>query len=449
MDISRDILSELPRRVLAALVCIIAILAAMSLSASRADAATIPTLGVYTGSGNLAGLNTFSSSLGARPGYVLDFLPGDSWNSIEQPNWYVNQWAASGATVVLSVPMIPSSGATLATGATGAYNPYWQTLAHNLLADGDGNGILRIGWEFNGTWFPWSIQNGNAANYAAYWRQIVTTMRAIAPGLRFDWCPNSGSSTVNGTALNPEAAYPGDAYVNYIGIDQYDQSYAANPSNAQNRFNGYVNQPYGLAWQRSFAATHNKQVSFPEWGLDTGGGGYDGGDSPAFITDMYNWFASSNLAYQIYFDFDTSTENHALTDFPNANATYHQLFTTDPTSSTTTTSSSSTSTPTTSTPPAPSTSTPSSTGSTSSTPTAGSTSTVSSTPSTSAGAPSTSTAHTTSGATAKSTKPAVTKRTHRARRVARTKAPLARTASAGSAKTKRHHRRAAHRHHAA
>ncbi len=394
MDISRDILSELPRRVLAALVCIIAILAAMSLSASRADAATIPTLGVYTGSGNLAGLNTFSSSLGARPGYVLDFLPGDSWNSIEQPNWYVNQWAASGATVVLSVPMIPSSGATLATGATGAYNPYWQTLAHNLLADGDGNGILRIGWEFNGTWFPWSIQNGNAANYAAYWRQIVTTMRAIAPGLRFDWCPNSGSSTVNGTALNPEAAYPGDAYVNYIGIDQYDQSYAANPSNAQNRFNGYVNQPYGLAWQRSFAATHNKQVSFPEWGLDTGGGGYDGGDSPAFITDMYNWFASSNLAYQIYFDFDTSTENHALTDFPNANATYHQLFTTT--------------------------------------------------------------------RTAKATTPVATAHVHRARSVAKTEAPLARAATASSAKTKRHHhrrhhhhrrpahhRRAAHRHHAA
>jgi hypothetical protein len=307
---------------------IVCSLGTSGLLTSQASAATLSpsTLGVYTGGGNAAGFTSFSSWLGQRPAYAMDFLPGGSWSEIEQPSWFLSQWAGTGAQVVLSVPMLPSSGATLAQGATGAYDSYFKTLALALVTGGDSNAILRLGWEMNGNWFPWSIENGNAANYAAYWRQIVTTMRAVSPGFRFDFTVNAGSSDVSGQLLNPEAAYPGNEYVNYIGIDVYDHSWVSNAGNTEARWAGYVNQSYGLAWQREFAAAHDKPVTFPEWGLDIGGGGTAGGDCPQFIQLMYNWMASSDTAYEVYFDFDTSSEEHALTNFPKAAALYRQLF---------------------------------------------------------------------------------------------------------------------------
>jgi hypothetical protein len=314
-------------RSLLLLVLVVCSLGASGLITSQASAASLPpsTLGVYVGGGNTAEVTSFASWLGERPAYALDYLPGESWSTIEQPSWILGQWGSIGESSVLSVPMLPASGATLAQGATGAYNSYFTTLARSLVANGDSNAILRLGWEMNGNWFPWSIENGNAANYAAYWRQIVTTMRSISPGFRFDFTVNDGSSSVSGQLLNPEAAYPGDEYVNYIGMDVYDTSWSA-ASNAEARWASSVNQSYGLAWQREFAAAHGKPVTFPEWGLDTGGGGYGGGDSPAFIQLMYSWMASSNMAYEVYFNFDTSNEKHALTDYPNAAALYKQLF---------------------------------------------------------------------------------------------------------------------------
>jgi hypothetical protein len=312
-------ISRLVRLVLASLLCVLGV---SSFIASRANAATVTssTLGVYVGGGNTSAFSSFSTWLGAKPSYVVDFLTDSSWSTIDNPSWTADQWANSGARLVLAVPMIPASGATLAAGATGAYNSYFRTLAQSLAADGAGNAIIRLGWEMNGSWFPWSIGNGNATNYATYWQQIVTTMRAVSPSFQFDWCPTNGSSTVNGTLLNPAAAYPGNAYVDYIGMDIYDQSWVSNASNEANRWQGYLTQPYGLQWQKSFAAQNGKPVSFPEWGLMEGGNG--GGDSPAFIQDMYNWMSQSNLAYQDYFDFSNST----LTDFPSSEALYQQLF---------------------------------------------------------------------------------------------------------------------------
>jgi hypothetical protein len=304
---------------LASLLCVLG-LSFLVTSAANAATVSTSTLGVYVGGGDISDFTGFSQWLGATPAYVLDYTDGSSWSTIDDPTWIVGQWAGSGAQPVLSVPMLPPSGATLAQGATGAYDSYFRTLAENLVADGDSNAILRLGWEMNGNWYPWSIQNGNAANYAAYWQQIVTTMRAVSPSFRFDWCPNSGSVSVNGVLLNPAAAYPGDRYVNYIGSDIYDKTSVTTAQNAAKRWHSYLTQPYGLEWQKNFAAAHDKQVTFPEWGLVEGSNG--GGDSPAFVQDMYNWMAHSNLAYESYWDYSSSS----LSDFPHSEALYKKLF---------------------------------------------------------------------------------------------------------------------------
>lgn len=256
----------------------------------------------------------------------VSFLSDSSWSAIDDPSAFVSQPAGSGAKLVLSVPMLPASGATLAQEASGAYNSYFRTLAQKLVAEGRGDAVIRLGWEMNGNWFPWSIQNGNASNFAAAWRQIVDTMRSV-PGqaFKFDFCLNNGSSSDGSGLLNPQNAYPGDSYVDYVGMDVYDQSWISNPSSETNRWNGYVTAPWGMQWQRQFAAAHGKPVSFPEWGLDSGGSGYGGGDSPQFIQHMFAWFQTSNLAYESYFDYNAPDGDHLLSHYPNAAAQYKTL----------------------------------------------------------------------------------------------------------------------------
>lgn len=348
-----------------------------ALSATAASAASpTATLGVYSGGGNKAGADSFGKWLGRTPTYAEDFIAGTNWSTIESPTWFLNQWKGSSYRLVLSVPMLPDSGATLVTGATGAYNSHWTKLAQTLVANGKSDATIRLGWEMNGDWYSWSIKNGTD-NYAAYWRHIVTTMRAVAPNLKFDFTANCGSSSVNGKPLDPAAAYPGDAYVDYIGLDYYDASWINDRKVAMSRWNANRDQKFGLAWHRDFAASHGKPMTFPEWGLSNRPDGYGGGDAPEFITEMTKWIAANNVAYHMYFEFDAPDGEHSLMEgaFPKSAARFRELYgpaaggDTTPTTPTPTTPTPTTPTPTTPTPTTPTPTTPTPTTPTPTTPT--------------------------------------------------------------------------------
>jgi hypothetical protein len=130
-----------------------------------------------------------------------------------------------------------------------------------------------------------------------------------------------------------DAANPGDAYVDTIGLDVYDQYWGPNPGDPEVRWNSYVTQPFGLAWHRDFARAHGKRMTFPEWGVITRSDGYGGGDDPAFIRHMYDWIAANDVAFSAYFEYDTAQAMSALMSggMPLSAATFQGLFgTTDP-----------------------------------------------------------------------------------------------------------------------
>ncbi len=61
-------------------------------------------------------------------------------------------------------------------------------------------------------------------------------MRSVAgENFRFEWNPDAGAFTQSGYSV--AAAYPGNAYVDVIGLDAYDQSWATpqTPTNAWNQ----------------------------------------------------------------------------------------------------------------------------------------------------------------------------------------------------------------------
>lgn len=283
------------RRLRLALVPFVAAIAFGGLAAPARAAVPADTLGTFRGAANVGGIQAYEAWRGRPVHRVLDFLADDDWGKIAAPTWWVNTWSASPyrTRLIYSVPLLPRTGGTLAQGARGDFNAHFRKLAQLLVAKGQGGVTLRLGWEFNGNWYRWNVGVPNGpANYAAYWRQIVTTMRAV-PGaaFKFDWCTNNGSVPYE---LNPENAYPGDAYVDYIAQDVYDQAWPAT-GNAATRWKQIRTKRYGLDWLVAFAAKHGKRVAVPEWGL-----GYDangGGDAPYFVARMHEWLAARNVAY--------------------------------------------------------------------------------------------------------------------------------------------------------
>jgi hypothetical protein len=285
-----------------------------------------PNLGVYAGPGSQSGVASFESATGSHVSWASDYLPGNNgfagMTSASALSWLLDDWDGSGCQLVLGVPIIPTSSSgtpagTLAGGAAGDYNSYYTTLAQTLVDAGDGGVTLRLGWEFDGGWFTWSVANdADALNFAAYWRQIVTTMRAVTgANFKFDWNPSGGATT---WPIND--AYPGDAYVDDVGLDRYDETWAT-PVTPQVAWNDLTTMQDGMNWLVSFGAAHDKPLTLPEWGESIRSDGHGVGDDPYFINQMKAWIDSHNVAFANYFNSDQPPSQYdALTDgkFPNA-----------------------------------------------------------------------------------------------------------------------------------
>jgi hypothetical protein len=87
--------------------------------------------------------------------------------------------------------------------------------------------FLRFNWEMNGNWFPWheGVNGNQAGESVRAWRHVHDIFTAVgASNVTWVWCPNieySGSTSL-------ASLYPGDAYVDWTGIDGYN--WGTNPA---------------------------------------------------------------------------------------------------------------------------------------------------------------------------------------------------------------------------
>ncbi len=282
-------------------------------------------LGAYAGEANPFGVAIFGLQTGTLPSYATDYLDkSDGWAGLDAAS-NIKAWSPTRYHLAIGVPILPGVG-TLAQGATGAYDQYFTILGENLVSDNEADAILRLGWEFNGNWFRWSVAtSADAANFVAYWRQIVTTMRAV-PGEKFKflWNPNAPSPTT----YTPDQAYPGDAYVDYVGTDVYDNFWGT-PFTPAAAWVHQLSQQWGLNWLAAFAAEHNKPIAIPEWSDEYRTDGHGLGDDPSFIDNMAYWFVTNHVAFANVFSYDSSaTYRNDLLDgtFPKALAEFRKDF---------------------------------------------------------------------------------------------------------------------------
>jgi hypothetical protein len=291
--------------------------------------------GVYCGGTSASCVQSFEAFRGTPVGIVGTFLPKTTWTDIEVPPWWPAIWrgTAYANKLVVSVPMLPDQGgATLQAGARGDYDEHFKATARNLVAAGFGNAWIRPGHELNGTWYRWSAQQDPQA-YAQYFRRIVLAMRSV-PGqsFHFDWNVAVGGDL----HMDATLAYPGDGFVDVIGEDVYDQKWQDPSATPDSRWASLVDPvgatAQGLEFWATFAKAHGKRLSFAEWGVVAKGasmsGGGAGGDDPAFIDHMHQWFGDHDVAYEIYFNQDAGDGAHRLDAgrFPLSAARYVALF---------------------------------------------------------------------------------------------------------------------------
>ena len=226
--------------------------------------------------------------------------------------------------------------------AAGLNRDFYRGLARRLVDTGYGNAIVRLAPEHDVAGVPWASAIDYEKFKAAY-RTVVDTMRSVAPDLEFDFNslrmnfgkgPNPGSKVTN--------AYPGDQWVDYIGVDVYDQGPVPDSIGVPaGRTCGWrdpqavfdtLTRP-SLDTALAFAIAHRKRISLPEWGLSGGGDkakGSCGGDNPTFIANIHSWLdgvPNANLGYASYFEGNPPHDGpHQLDYFPVARNAFRQHF---------------------------------------------------------------------------------------------------------------------------
>lgn len=268
-------------------------------------------LGVYLGNGEtgVARLPAFTKWLGREPDRVLDFLAYDSWASFESDaRWTCESWRGHGErpvvpAVTMSVPLTVQ-GTPLADVVAGAHDKTYLAVARDMVDNGWAAAVVRIGWEFNGSWMPWAASR-DPAGYVAAYRRVVALMRSV-PGERFtfDWCCSCGRN-----AIAPDTVYPGDDVVDIIGMDVYTRYYNPLEAVPALMWKSLRGTPFGLDWLLSYSGAHNKRISIPEWGTGewlVKDGGTGGGDNPEFIENMADFLQENHAAYSDYWDYRAS-----------------------------------------------------------------------------------------------------------------------------------------------
>ena len=322
-----------------------------SAAASPAAAGTTaqPAFGVYRwGAANKTGgakANVVYSQWLNRPlVWAEDFEPTDQWeNNIEGGGWQLGEWrdwkkALPGRRLVLSVPLLPGDwnrhgakgGAekgqpvSWTAAANGDYTEHFTKLAQNLVQYGLGDSIVRLGWEFNGGWYTFRASD-NPKAFAKYWGLVVTAMRAVPGAEKMQFCWNPASASLQFPA---EQAWPGDEFVDIVGVDLYDQSWAKDtyplPANGspeeilkrqQKAWNDVLcNGDHGLMFWKKFADAHHKPLSIPEWGVCQRGDKHGGNDNPYFVEQMSKFILdpANHVAFHCYFDVWAGDGNHQL-----------------------------------------------------------------------------------------------------------------------------------------
>jgi len=151
-------------------------------------------------------VQAFEKAVGKKHSMYFSYT---SYGSPFPADW-VSDYASSGVTVQIAFE--PNNG--LNEVVDGDYIREWARAAHK-----SGAAIfLRWACEMNGSWVAWY---GNPQLYIQKYKLIHDIMKEEAPNVTMVWAPNNIPNEPNNPPNSIQAYYPGDDYVDWVGIDFY------------------------------------------------------------------------------------------------------------------------------------------------------------------------------------------------------------------------------------
>jgi beta-mannanase len=189
-------------------------------------------IGIMTSAGpyNFADLDAFTKAVGHQP-EVYEFSQG--WRVNEFNRGIIERVVRRGMMPMISwepwnyllQPKINSlrgfqSAYRLSRIIDGDYDQYIKSWAEGIKALGFPIAI-RFAHEMNGTWYPWCERtNGNRpGQYVRAWRHVHDIFSEVgATNVTWVWSPNI---IYDSASANLRELYPGNNYVNWIGLSGY------------------------------------------------------------------------------------------------------------------------------------------------------------------------------------------------------------------------------------
>jgi hypothetical protein len=273
-----------------------------------------PALSAYVGN-SPPDLLQFEHWLGRPVDQIAAHTGRASWKDwVGSIKWSVELWSPFNKPIRWTIPLFSDQG-NLQDAATGKYQSYYEQAAKILAQSRQSDNVIyvRTGEEFNGNWMPWSAA-GREQDFVKAYRHFVEAFRSVSNRFRFEWNAN-----IRETRMKPADAYPGDDYVDVVGMDFYYNT-KWNPTNPVTAWDEMVRGQYGLQWLEDFAAAHKKPTAYPEWGVNTDGAG-------PYIERAAQWFSDHNVLYQSVWNSNDDFPGK-LTDnqYPRAAAAYIESF---------------------------------------------------------------------------------------------------------------------------
>jgi beta-mannanase len=167
--------------------------------------------------------------------------------------------------------------------------------------------MARWGHEFNGNWYPWGIANNNSnpALYISAYRHVHDLVVAAgATNVQWVWCFNNGS-TPDASYNDPAQSYPGDAYVDWVGIDGYNWGLDPSWDPTGNHWTSFDSM-FTSAYAQARAIAPKRPIMIGEVASSE-----DGGNKAQWISDMSTALQSGrypDLKLVVYFDHIVHTE---------------------------------------------------------------------------------------------------------------------------------------------
>ena len=272
---------------------------------------------------NMDEVRNFQYWLGKNQSVVVLFTDWCDGNSYNLFNHQIPNIWNTGHIPLITWEMKPCGSATVTDitvriGRNGEFDAYiwsfgnqlkkWLSGPDGIYGNGDDRRVyLRPGHEMNGNWYPWSAAMGGSTpnDYIHAFQHthnlMVNSMGLDLNHVQWVWCVNNAD--VGG--FRAEEYWPGDQFVDWIGIDGYNFGTSQSWSTWV-----WPNQIFDEMFARVRALAPYKPLSINEYGSSTKSPWYnpDIDSKTNWLRKMCDYIKDHNVKMASYFNIEKETD---------------------------------------------------------------------------------------------------------------------------------------------